>query len=134
MTLQLKASDISVLRTKLAARQDHKCAICHRPFTARDRPVLDHDHDTGYIRGVLHASCNGAEGKIKVKALRSHKGVPAIQFLIGLGEYLATHATPQLDIIHPSHKTEDQKRLQRNKKARLARLRKKRENEPNRSD
>ena len=132
--MQIKTSDIAQVRRKLMEKQDHKCAICHRPFTVRDGPVLDHDHDTGYIRGVLHASCNGAEGKIKVKALRSHKGVKAPTFLIELGEYLALHSTAQINLIHPSHKTEDQKRLQRNKKARLARLRKKRENEPTRTD
>jgi hypothetical protein len=41
----------------LADWQDERCAICGRP----DR-VLDHDHETGLIRGWLCRKCNQHEG------------------------------------------------------------------------
>lgn len=125
MPTQLSTSQVASVLQQLVVKQGRKCAICGKPFSARDGAVLDHDHDTGYIRGAIHRSCNGAEGKIKTKARLGHKGVPPYEYLIGLGEYLKTHKTPRYPYIHPSHMTEDQKRLLRNKKAREARARKK---------
>ena len=87
--------------------------------------MLDHDHDTGVIRGALHNSCNGTEGKVKKLAQRGHKGVPPLEYVVGLGKYLEHHKTPRVPYLHPTHLTEDEKREQRNKKAREARARKK---------
>ena len=94
-------------------------------MTARDGPVLDHDHTTGALRGVLHRSCNGAEGKVKTKAHLGHKGVKPEDYVIGLGQYLEKHKKPQTQLIHPSHLTEDEKRIKRNKRARTLRARRK---------
>ena len=110
---------------QLVVRQNRKCAICRESFKKYDPPVLDHNHKTGYIRAALHRSCNGAEGKVKVKAYRGHKGVDTDTYLIGLGKYLELHSKPQVALIHPDHETADQKRLARNTKAREARARKK---------
>jgi hypothetical protein len=43
--------------------QGHKCPICEQPFAPASStdlmaPVVDHDHDTGRVRGVLHRKCN----------------------------------------------------------------------------
>ncbi len=42
--------------------QDGKCAICHRKprgmSNSRQRLVVDHDHKTGKIRGLLCGACN----------------------------------------------------------------------------
>lgn len=50
------------------------CAACGRAFGSAhgDRPVVDHDHGTGKIRGVAHRSCNSAIGHLgdTVDALR----------------------------------------------------------------
>ncbi len=61
---------------------------------------------------------------MKYKAMMCHKGVSQYTFIIGLGEYLAKHTTPQVNLIHPSHMTEAAKRAARNKKAREARAKK----------
>lgn len=122
---QITKSQVAGVLQQLVVRQGKKCAVCNESFKSYDPPVLDHNHKTGYIRGALHRSCNGAEGKVKVKAYRGHKGVDTDTFLIGLGKYLEKHKTPQVNYIHPDHMTEDQKRLARNKKAREARARKK---------
>jgi len=125
MAKQILQNQVASVLKQLVDRQSGKCAICGHPFTKRDRAVLDHCHDTGFIRGALHNSCNGIEGKIKVVARRSHTGVKPYPYLIGLGKYLDKHSTPQIQLIHPLHKTDEQKRLERNRKAREARARKK---------
>ena len=121
MVRQLKPSEVASILAQLLAKQGKKCEVCGNPFTPRDYPVLDHDHTTGYIRGALHNSCNGAEGRVKTKAHLGHKGVSADDYLIGLGKYLEANKTPRYRFIHPAHMTEEQKRLQRNAKARTAR-------------
>lgn len=40
-------------------RQDWECAICTRLLTD---PVVDHDHTTGKVRGLLCRKCNAAIG------------------------------------------------------------------------
>lgn len=125
----LKRSEVAAATLALKKAQGNVCAICQKPFTEKDRPCLDHDHTTGYVRGVLHLSCNGTEGKIKVKAMRGHTGVSAYDYLIGLGKYLEKHKTPQTKCIHPSHMDEDAKRERRNKLARKRRAAKKTEAE-----
>ena len=125
MTQQLKPNQVASVLTQLVAKQGNKCAVCSRPFTKFDRPVLDHDHTTGFIRGALHNSCNGAEGRVKTKACLGHKGVSPYEYIIGLGKYLEQHKARKMELRHPSHMSEEQKRLQRNAKARLARQRKK---------
>ena len=72
----------SALRTKygmtleqydeLSKEQNHRCAICCQPETQRDarygqtlRLAVDHDHETGRIRGLLCSACNVAIGKMK---------------------------------------------------------------------
>ena len=125
MARQLKTSEVKSVCAQLVKKQGNKCAVCGKPFTARDRPVLDHCHTTGYIRGALHNSCNGAEGRVRTKANLGHAGVSATDYLIGLGKFLENPTATKFKLIHPSHMTPDQKRLQRNAKAVKARANKK---------
>lgn len=118
---KLTNARIAPVRAALSKKQGHLCEICQEGFTKKDPPVLDHCHTTGYVRGVLHRSCNGQEGRIRIKALRGHAGVSADQYLIGLGAYLDKYQTPQTPYIHPTHKSADEKRLALNKRARLKR-------------
>lgn len=43
--------------------QNNKCAICGEVFTKT--PNIDHNHDTGQVRGLLCGCCNTAFGQLK---------------------------------------------------------------------
>lgn len=55
---------------QMAADQDNKCAICDCQESQKRNGFIkalavDHDHETGAIRGLLCAACNQAIGKFK---------------------------------------------------------------------
>lgn len=47
----------------MLADQGHACAICRNSFVKT--PLVDHDHFTGRIRGLLCASCNNVLGLVR---------------------------------------------------------------------
>ena len=56
---------------ELSKKQDHKCAICHKEETAKQRHsnlikrlAVDHCHTTGDIRGLLCSRCNMGIGML----------------------------------------------------------------------
>ena len=121
---RLKTTQVAGVLSQVMKKQGGKCAICGHPFTQRDVPVLDHCHTKGYIRGALHNSCNGIEGRVKKLAQRGHTGISAEKYVRGIGKDIDEHTTPKYNYIEPGHKTEDEKRLARNKKARAVRAKK----------
>ena len=48
----------------LLEAQDRRCAICRGEFQGRQEPVVDHDHKTSVIRGLLCMGCNKALGLV----------------------------------------------------------------------
>lgn len=123
---RLTATQVKLLRIKLAAEQGNRCCLCQGQFGQKAPldPVLDHDHKTGAVRGVLHRGCNSLLGKIENNA--SRYGVRDVfAFCSGTPNYLRSHLTNITGYLHPTHKSPDEKRLARNAKARKARLNKK---------
>ena len=50
---------------RMADEQDHACALCLEPELVEDRRLaIDHDHETGRIRGLLCFKCNTALGRV----------------------------------------------------------------------
>jgi len=52
---------------RLVLLQQGKCAVCNRPFsdeTKGMKPHVDHNHETGKVRGLLCGPCNTVEGFI----------------------------------------------------------------------
>lgn len=122
--VKLARSGMRAYAAKLLKEQGGNCPLCGKPIDlhVKGEGVLDHDHDTGRIRGVLHRSCNAAEGKISNAAARwgakSASYAAIIDYLDNLIKYLRSPSKP---VIYPMHKTEDEKRDDRNKRAREAR-------------
>lgn len=126
MNTRLKQSQVAIVRAQLVEKQGNRCAICKGKFTAKHPrdPVLDHNHHTGAIRGVPCRACNSLLGPIENNAARF--GVLDIAaFASGVPAYLRTHAVNVTGLLHPTYKTEDEKRERRNKRARVARAAKK---------
>jgi hypothetical protein len=42
--------------------QNGKCAICRQPESKKQRLSVDHDHNTGEVRGLLCFACNAGIG------------------------------------------------------------------------
>ena len=56
----------------LLAYQDGKCSICRRTLTRLRVPVVDHNHKTGAVRGLLCMPCNHALGVLHDDAVWLH--------------------------------------------------------------
>ena len=94
-----------------------RCALCSKPIKS---PCADHDHATGIMRDAICRSCNSGLGQVERAVSRF--GIPDIAaFLAGALRYMQKHSSPQTEYLHPSHKSEEEKRDARNKKARLRR-------------
>lgn len=127
---KLKASQVKPVTEVLLKRQKNKCPICEGALSARSRktPALDHDHTTGYIRDVLCVNCNGIEGKMHNLVRRIGKDKCKLDMLERIKQYWMRHETPQHGgILHHTHKTEEEKRLARNARARKLRAKRKAE-------
>ena len=46
---------VKVQFDEMLAAQNNSCAICSKPLI---KPAIDHDHNTGFIRGILCFNCN----------------------------------------------------------------------------
>lgn len=89
-----------VMRELLIHHQNGKCPLCDRRLW---HAVLDHDHYTDGVRGVLCAGCNGAEGggigwtaerKLRFKEYRLNPPAAAFGWLYGSGD---SYADPYSD-------------------------------------
>lgn len=129
---KMKRSEMPVVRKELFSKQNGLCPITNRPLPTLHSTNLciDHDHDSGVVRAVLSKSINGAEGKVK-NILKRWGGCTSthdmIKFLRGLAAYYETHMTPQTELIYHLHKTPAEQKALRNKRARAAYAKKKKE-------
>ena len=122
---RIKHTEIASIRNSIKIAQGNKCALCNGSFTdaklvkgklvPKLRATLDHDHKTGLLRGVLCNNCNGMEGKIHNLVNRAKRDKDVEDWLASLLEYWMR---PPSNLIHPKHKSADEKRLLRNKRAR----------------
>lgn len=124
--VKLARSQMRSYAARRLKEQGGLCPLCQRPIdlTIKGEGVIDHDHDTGRIRGILHRSCNAAEGKISNAAARwgakSSRYADIIEYLRQVLRYLEAEPT---QFIYPMHKTVDEKKeavLKRKREQRAA--------------
>lgn len=122
---RLTNSMVIQVRKMILAKQGGLCAICEIDIVKEKKTAtLDHSHATGVCRGVLCNNCNGLEGKVNNIANRAKREGTTLQWLKNLIAYLEHHTVSRTNMLHPTHRTEDEERLLKNKRARLARARK----------
>jgi hypothetical protein len=108
-------------RKHLREVQGGLCPLCNQPIdlTITGEGVVDHNHDSGEIRGILHRSCNAAEGKVANAIGRwgsKNTTYPAIiAFAVRLVKYWTQ---PGTGLIYHGHKTPEEKALADKLKAR----------------
>ncbi|BAS69541.1 putative DNA endonuclease VII [Pectobacterium phage PPWS1] len=125
---KLARSQVRPTAMRLLQQQGGVCPLCGNPvdLTEKGALVLDHDHETGQVRGALHRSCNSAEGKVANAAGRwgakSMRYDDIIPFLERLVVYLKQ---PAQDMLYPTFKTAEELRLARNAKERVRRAERK---------
>ena len=49
----------------MLAGQSGVCAVCQEECVSGNRLAVDHDHDSGFVRGLLCSQCNHSAGKMK---------------------------------------------------------------------
>lgn len=118
--LRIPRGQLYAVTMQLLKKQGGLCAVCTKPVdvktTGRSSDyVADHCHTTGEIRGVLHRSCNSAEGKVRHAVSRwGSKGSDEdaiLEYLEGLTKYLRAQqaGVTGTGIMYPDHKTAEQK-------------------------
>lgn len=130
MATKAKRTDMPRIKKELMNKQSGSCMFCGGDLTSvtSSNIVVDHNHDTGIIRGVAHRGCNGVEGKVLTLLKRWGKcstKLQVIRMLRRLADFYERE--PKTEWIYPTHKTALEKKEARNKKARAAYARKKKE-------
>lgn len=100
--------DISIYEyDQILAYQGNACAICRRPPKSGKRLAVDHDHQTGFVRGLLCFMCN-----------RRVLGARSAEVLIKTAAYVTDPPARRAlgrDVVAPGRPTK--KRKPRRKKA-----------------
>jgi len=119
LVTQIKLSQVAEVRELLLQQQTGLCALCHETVEP-GKAVLDHDHKSGLIRGVLHRGCNALEGTI-ANSLPRNLITPARLTAI-FQNWDQYHANPA-ELLHPGHRTAEQRKIKAKKRARTRRQR-----------
>ena len=123
---RLKLSEILKVTEGLLRIQKGLCPLCEtRVQRKKGNICLDHNHRTGAIRSTLCRNCNGIEGKIFNLANRAKRHRTPEEWLVSLLDYWRRHEADPLPLLHPTHRTEGERRIKRNARAKAARARRK---------
>lgn len=98
--------------------QDNTCPLCAQKFKDETDAVLDHDHNTGLIRGALHDSCNRHLGFIE--GVAKHSNVAEVANRVTA--YVYHHQLNPSNLVHPRHENLRKQLANPNKIVKLPRL------------
>lgn len=130
---RITRGQVRAVSLKILKEQGGLCALTKRPIDptatrgSASSMVLDHDHLTGRIRGVLSRGANGAEGKVYNAVARwagygmqDKEGI--LQFLENMVAYLRKEP---YDLLYYTHRSPEELAQAQKLKARKARARRK---------
>jgi len=109
----LKQREIKEYRESLLKKQRGICPLCREEIQLEEA-TLDHCHETGRVRQVLHRSCNAGEGRVLAWAGRRSRGNDADLWLRNLLRYWKKNYTN--NPIHPVHGRKRPRKRKRSKK------------------
>ena len=118
MTPKLKASEIRAYRQQAVQDQGHICPLCEQPLTQQDA-VLDHRHSDGLIRQAIHRFCNTFLGKIENNVIRNRIQPDQLEAILRNYQTYVEHTQ---DILHPTHRTAEERLLRNKQRAKRRRL------------
>lgn len=115
MMMRIARTQMKAITVKLLKEQNGLCLLCESAIdlSIPKEGVLDHDHATGEVRGVLHRWCNGQLGKVENAAIRAKKTLTYDRWLANAVKHIQNN---RVGLMYPSHKTDDEKRVERNLK------------------
>lgn len=111
---RIPRSNLKAMTVKFLREQGGLCPLCGKPIDLRilREGVVDHDHHTGEVRGVLHRGCNGAEGKVANSVGRwAGTGMDYAKIIPWLENLLAYLKRDGTGWMYPTHKTPEEKAL-----------------------
>ena len=118
--MKLKQKDIKPLREQYLSEQLGLCAICKESVDPGEA-VLDHCHTTGLIRAVLHRGCNMYIGALENNQKRNR--ITATRLACILANFQTYVATTK-PILHPTHRTPEERAARARKRAKARRAKK----------
>ena len=96
---KLKYKELKMLREQLLIEQNHTCVLCNETIEIGEA-VLDHCHQTGHIRQVIHRGCNLYLGKLENNLKRNRITPTRLHNILkNLENYIVT----KREEIHPMH-------------------------------
>lgn len=112
--VKIKHTQIAHHREKIMKRQRGKCPLCTEDLEL-NLPSLDHDHDTGAIRGVLCRNCNQVEGRVNRWVNRGKRSLTKKEYLTRMIKYWDKHESNQTGLLHPTHGAKKSRRKRKRK-------------------
>jgi hypothetical protein len=103
---RIKPKDIKPLREQWLKEQSNKCLLCDELILLGEQ-VLDHDHKTGQLRGVLHRGCNAYIGALENNQKRNRITPDRLEMILKNFLTYVNDLKPQL---HPSYRTLEEKK------------------------
>lgn len=123
MPIRLTQAALKGWREATWLAQGKRCALTGYTISLAEA-VADHDHATGHVRGVLHRGANSLLGKVENNYRRYGVSLPMLRAMApAVAAYIEKDYSS--NPLYHTHRTEDEKRELRNKRARDARAKKK---------
>ena len=110
---RLKPKEVPDIRKRLLKAQNNICPLCGCTIRP-DQAVLDHDHETGRVRAVLHRQCNQVEGRVLSWTSRTGQSTTAYQFLKRMLSYWEQDY--EQNPLHPTYKSDIEQEITRLKR------------------